>query len=78
MSEKRHKNKNFAIYQNVTVRNSPALGRHDFASFQNRWIYSFWRNTHDQYTNPLVRPLLIALQVVRTSFEFSFKGMYGK
>ena len=24
--------------------------------------------THDQYTNPLARPLLIALQVVRTSF----------
>ena len=36
MSEKRHKTKKFAIYQNVIVRNSPALGRHDFVSFQNR------------------------------------------
>ena len=26
-------------------------------------IYGFWRNAHDQYTNPLARPLLIALQV---------------
>ena len=22
-------------------------------------IYGFWRNAHDQYTNPLARPLLI-------------------
>ena len=28
----------------------------------------FGRNAHDQYTNPLARTLLIALQVVRTSF----------
>ena len=31
MSEKRHKTKKIAIYQNVIVRNSLALGRHDFA-----------------------------------------------
>ena len=34
MSEKRHKTPKFAIYQNVIVRNSPALGRHDFVSFK--------------------------------------------
>ena len=68
MSEKRHKTKKIAIYQNVIVRNSPALGRHNFVSSQNRWIYGFWRNAHDQYTNPLARSLLIALQVVESSF----------
>ena len=72
MSEKRPKTKKFAIYQNVIVRNSPALGRHDFVS--SVW---FWRNAHDQYTNPLARLLLIALQVVRTSFGFHLRECMG-
>ena len=37
----------------------------------------FLRNAHDQYTNPLARPLLIALQVVRTSFGFHLRGCMG-
>ena len=40
-------------------------------------IYSFWRNAHDPYTNPLARPLLIALQVVRTSFGFHLREGMG-
>ena len=36
-------------------------------------IYGFWCNAHDQYTNPLARTLLIALQVVRTSFGFNLR-----
>ena len=35
MSEKRHETKKFANYQNVIVRNSPALGHHIFVSTQN-------------------------------------------
>ena len=60
MSEKRHKTKKFANYQNVIVRNSPALGRHVFVSSQNRWIYGFFilfagkwsseMNRFDQFT----------------------------
>ena len=37
----------------------------------------FWRNAHDQYINPLARPLLIALQVVRTSFAFQLRECMG-
>ena len=33
----------------------------------------FGRNAHDQYTNPLARTLLIALQVVRTSFGYHLR-----
>ena len=40
-------------------------------------IYGFWRNAHDQYTNLLARPLLIALQVVRTSFGFHLRECMG-
>ena len=61
-------------YQNIIVRISPALYRHVFVSFQNRaskpLIYDFCRNGHDQYTSPLARPSLNALQVVTTSFGF--------
>ena len=61
-------------YQNIIVRISPALYRHVFVSFQNRaskpLIYYFCRNGHDQYTSPLARPSLNALQVVTTSFGF--------
>ena len=32
---------------------------------------------HDQYTNPLARPLLIALQVVRTSCGFHLRECMG-
>ena len=45
--------------------------------FSRPLIYGFWRNGHDQYTNPLARPLLIALQVVRTSFGFHLKECMG-
>ena len=40
-------------------------------------IYGFWRNAHDQYTNLLARLLLIALQVVRTSFGFHWRECMG-
>ena len=36
-------------------------------------IFGLWRNAHDQYTNPLARPLMIALQVVRTLFRFHLR-----
>ena len=36
-----------------------------------------WRNAHDQYTNPLARPLLIALQVVRTLFGLHLRECMG-
>ena len=48
-----------------------------FLFFSRRLIYGFWRNAHDQYTNPLARPLQIALQVVRTSFEFHLRECMG-
>ena len=70
MSEKRHQINKFANYQNIIVRTSPAFDRHVFVL---KLIYGFWRNTHDQYTNPLARPLLITLQVVRTSFGFHLR-----
>ena len=62
MSEKRRKIKKIASYQNIIVRNCPALGN------------SFWRYAHDPYTNPLAGPLLIALQVW-ISFR---ERVYGK
>ena len=34
-------------------------------------------DAHDQYSNPLARPLIIALQVVRTSFEFHLLDCMG-
>ena len=33
--------------------------------------------SHNQYTNPLTRPLLIALQVVQTSFAFYLRECMG-
>ena len=57
----------------IMVRNSPAFDCHVFCFFWRPLIYGFWRNAHDQYTNPLARPLLIALQVVRTSFGFHLR-----
>ena len=40
-------------------------------------LYGFWRNAPDQYANPLARPWLIALQVVRTSFGFHLRECMG-
>ena len=48
-----------------------------FCFFSRPLIYGFWRNEHDQYTNPLARPLLISLQVVRTSFGFHLRECMG-
>ena len=48
-----------------------------FCFFSRPLIYGFWRNAHDQYTNPLARPLLISLQVVRTSFGFHLRECMG-
>ena len=61
----------------IMVRNSPAFDCHVFCFFWRPLIYGFWRNAHDQYTNPLARPLLIALQVVRTSFGFHLRECMG-
>ena len=70
MSKKRHKINKFANYQNIIVRNSPAFDRHVFFPSQKPLIVCFWRNAHDHCRNPLSRPLMIALQVVTTSFRF--------
>ena len=48
-----------------------------FRFFSRPLIYGFWRDAHDHYTNPLARPLLIALQVVRTSFGFHLSSELG-
>ena len=48
-----------------------------FCFFSRPLIYGFWRNAHDQNTNPLARPLLISLQVVRTSFGFHLTECMG-
>ena len=78
MSEKRHKIKKFANYQNIIVRNSPpSTAMFSFLLKTRPLICGFWRNAHDQYTNPLARPLLIALQVVRTSFGFHLRECMG-
>ena len=76
MSEKRHKINKFANYQNIIVRNSP-VPCFLFFSGSRPLINGFWRNAHDQYTNPLARPLLIALQVVRTSYGFHLRECMG-
>ena len=48
-----------------------------FVPSQKPLIYGFGRNAHDQCINPLTRPLLIALQVVRTWFEFYSRECMG-
>ena len=48
-----------------------------FCFFSRPLIYGFWRNAHDQNTNPMARPLLISLQVVRTSFGFHLRECMG-
>ena len=62
-----------SINLRIIVRNSPAFDCHVFCFFSRPLVYGFWSNAHDQYTNPLARPLLIALQVVRTSFGFHLR-----
>ena len=47
------------------------------AYFSRRLIYGFWRNAHNQHTNPLARPLLIALKIVRTSLGFHLRECMG-
>ena len=37
----------------------------------------FWRTTHDQWTNPLARTLMIAFQVVKTSSGFHYEIIWG-
>ena len=39
-------------------------------------ILGFWRNAHDQDTNLLSRPLMIALQDVRTPFGFYLRACW--
>ena len=77
MSEKRHEINKFANYQKYNSEKQSHLGPPCFCSFSKPLIYDFWRNAHDQYTSPLARPLLIALQVVRTSFGFHLRECTG-
>ena len=82
MSEKQHKISKNAIYQkkrNVIVRNNPAFDRHDFVPSQNHLHCTFGLrcNAQHQYTKLLARPLMIALQVVRTSFPFRLRECMG-
>ena len=37
----------------------------------------YWSNAHYQYTNPISRPLMIALLVVKTSFGFHLREWMG-
>ena len=53
------------------------LGLPCFCFFSRPLIYGFSRSAHDQYTNPLARALLMALQVVRTSFGFHLRESMG-
>ena len=70
MFEKRHKTNKVGDYQNIINEKQSRFRLPCFCTFQKRWSLGFWRNAHDQYTNPLAGPLMIALQVVRTSFGF--------
>ena len=76
MSEKQHKTKKKAkYYQNIMVRNSSASDSHGFVRSQNCWSMIF--DVMRMITNPLARHLLIALQVVRTSFGFRLREFMG-
>ena len=61
----------FANYQNIIVRNSPPSTA--MFLFLLKTVFCGC-NAHDQYTNPLARPLLIA----NIAVWISFKRMYGK
>ena len=61
------------------MRNNSAFDCHDFVPSQNRLHCTFglWCNAQHQYTKLLARPLMIALQVVRTSFPFHLRECMG-
>ena len=65
------KPKNLRMTKNVMVRNSPTLPTMLLLKTAD---LCFLLIAHDQYTYPLARPLLIALQVARTSFGFHLMG----
>ena len=69
MSGKRHKTNKFANFQTITVRNSPAFNHHVLKPL----IFGLWCDA----PNPLARTLIIALQVVRTSFGFHLLDFMG-
>ena len=69
MSGKRHKTNKFANFQTITVRNSPAFNHHVLKPL----IFGLWYDA----PNPLARTLIIALQVVRTSFGFHLLDFMG-
>ena len=66
-----------ANYQKYNSEKQSRLRPSCFCFFSRPLIYGFWRNAHDQYTNSLVKALLIALQVVKTSFGFHLRGCMG-
>ena len=47
------------------------LRRHVFVS-----SYGFWRNAHDQYSNPLARPLLIACKLWEHRLDFISENVW--
>ena len=69
MSGKRHKTNKFANFQTITVRNSPAFNHHVLKPL----IFGLWCDA----PNPLAITLIIALQVVRTSFGFHLLDFMG-
>ena len=73
MSEKRHKINKFGNYQNIIVRNSD---RHGFVPSQNGRPLVLTSCAWSE-AKPLTRPLMITLQVVRTSFEFHLRECMG-
>ena len=78
MSEKRRKINKFANYQKyINSEKQSRLRPQCFYSFSKSLIFGFWRNAHDQYTNLLARPLMAALQVVKTSFGFHLRECKG-
>ena len=66
MSEKRHKIKKNANYQNIIVRNSPALGRHVFVPSQNSSSQNHWSMVFD---------VVHMISMISTKIR---KTMYGK
>ena len=49
-----------------------------FWTFSKPLIFGLVRDAHDQYTNPLARPLMIASASCENIVWISFKRMYGK
>ena len=73
VSEKQHKINKFGNYQNIIVRNSD---RHGFVPSQNGRPLVLTSYTWSE-AKPLTRPLMITLQVVRTSFGFHLRECMG-